>query len=136
MATPLSKEQLRQQQQEQSRRQDNKQHCQKILDGIDKFDDTTAERAIWELIQNARDLSECAKIQLRLTKEKLTFTHNGSPFDYESFTSLIKQISSAQKEEKDTVGQFGTGFMTTHKFSRIIQISGSVKLDEEVYVNI
>lgn len=136
MATPLSKEQLKQQQQEQSRRQDNKQHCQKILDGIDKFDDTTAERAIWELIQNARDLSECAKIRLSLTKEKLTFTHNGSPFDYESLTSLIKQISSAQKEEKDTVGQFGTGFMTTHKFSRIIQISGSVKLDEEVYVNI
>lgn len=136
MATPLSKEQLRQQQQEQSRRQDNKQHCQKILDGIDKFDDTTAERAIWELIQNARDLSECAKIQLSLTKEKLTFTHNGSPFDYESLTSLIKQISSAQKEEKDTVGQFGTGFMTTHKFSRIIQISGSVKLDEEVYADI
>ena len=136
MATPLSKEQLRQQQQEQSRRQDNKQHCQKILDGIDKFDDTTAERAIWELIQNARDLSECAKIRLSLTKEKLTFTHNGSPFDYESFTSLIKQISSAQKEEKDTVGQFGTGFMTTHKFSRIIQISGSVKLDEEVYADI
>ena len=136
MATPLSKEQLKQQQQEQSRRQDNKQHCQKILDGIDKFDDTTAERAIWELIQNARDLSECAKIRLSLTKEKLTFTHNGSPFDYESFTSLIKQISSAQKEEKDTVGQFGTGFMTTHKFSRIIQISGSVKLDEEVYADI
>ena len=136
MATRLSKEQLKQQQQEQSRRQDNKQHCQKILDGIDKFDDTTAERAIWELVQNARDLSECAKIRLSLTKEKLTFTHNGSPFDYESLTSLIKQISSAQKEEKDTVGQFGTGFMTTHKFSRIIQISGSVKLDEEVYVNI
>lgn len=136
MATPLSKEQLKQQQQEQSRRQDNKQHCQKILDGIDKFDDTTAERAIWELIQNARDLSECAKIRLSLTKETLTFTHNGSPFDYESFTSLIKQISSAQKEEKDTVGQFGTGFMTTHKFSRIIQISGSVKLDEEVYADI
>lgn len=136
MATPLSKEQLKQQQQEQSRRQDNKQHCQKILDGIDKFDDTTAERAIWELIQNARDLSECAKIRLSLTKEKLTFTHNGSPFDYESLTSLIKQISSAQKEEKDTVGQFGTGFMTTHKFSRIVQISGSVKLDEEVYADI
>ena len=136
MATPLSKEQLKQQQQEQSRRQDNKQHCQKILDGIDKFDDATAERAIWELIQNARDLSECAKIRLSLTKEKLTFTHNGSPFDYESLTSLIKQISSAQKEEKDTVGQFGTGFMTTHKFSRIVQISGSVKLDEEVYADI
>ena len=136
MATPLSKERLKQQQQEQSRRQDNKQHCQKILDGIDKFDDTTAERAIWELIQNARDLSECAKIRLSLTKEKLTFTHNGSPFDYESLTSLIKQISSAQKEEKDTVGQFGTGFMTTHKFSRIVQISGSVKLDEEVYADI
>lgn len=136
MATPLLKEQLKQRQLEQSRRQDNKQHCQKIIDGINKFDNTTAERAIWELIQNARDLSENAKIRLSLTKEQLTFTHKGRPFDYESFTSLIKQISSAEKEEKGTVGQFGTGFMTTHKFSRIVQISGSVKLDEEVYADI
>ena len=136
MATPLSKEQLKQRQLDQSRRQDNKQHCQKIIDGIDKFDNTTAERAIWELIQNARDLSENAQIRFNLTKEQLTFTHKGRPFDYESFTSLIKQISSAEKEEKDTVGQFGTGFMTTHKFSRIVQISGSVKLDEEVYADI
>lgn len=136
MATPLSKEQLQQRQLEQSRRQDNKQHCQKILDGIDKFGNTTAERAIWELIQNARDLSESAKIRLSLTKEQLTFTHNGRPFDYESFTSLIKQISSSQKEERDTVGQFGTGFITTHKFSRIVKISGSVKLDEEFYADI
>ena len=136
MATPLLKKQLKQRQLEQSRRQDNKQHCQKIIDGINKFDNTTAERAIWELIQNARDLSENAKIRLSLTKEQLTFTHKGRPFDYESFTSLIKQISSAEKEEKGTVGQFGTGFMTTHKFSRIVQISGSVKLDEEVYADI
>lgn len=136
MATPLLKKQLKQRQLEQSRRQDNKQHCQKIIDGINKFDNTTAERAIWELIQNARDLSENAKIRLSLTKEHLTFTHKGRPFDYESFTSLIKQISSAEKEEKGTVGQFGTGFMTTHKFSRIVQISGSVKLDEEVYADI
>ena len=136
MATPLSKEQLKQRQLDQSRRQDNKQHCQKIIDGIDKFDNTTAERAIWELIQNARDLSKNAQIRFNLTKEQLTFTHKGRPFDYESFTSLIKQISSAEKEEKDTVGQFGTGFMTTHKFSRIVQISGSVKLDEEVYADI
>ena len=139
MATFLSKEkqkQLQEEQEEQKRRQDNKQHCQKILDGIGKFDNTTAERAVWELIQNARDLSEHAKVKLTLTRDHLIFTHEGSPFDYESFTSLIKQISSAHKEEKDTVGQFGTGFMTTHKFSRIVKISGSVKLDEGIFVDI
>ena len=139
MATFLSKEkqkQLQEEQEEQKRRQDNKQHCQKILDGIGKFDNTTAERAVWELIQNARDLSEHAKVKLTLTRDHLIFTHEGSPFDYESFTSLIKQISSVHKEEKDTVGQFGTGFMTTHKFSRIVKISGSVKLDEGIFVDI
>nr|WP_315096990.1 hypothetical protein [uncultured Porphyromonas sp.] len=49
MATFLSKEkqkQLQEEQEEQKRRQDNKQHCQKILDGIGKFDNTTAERAV------------------------------------------------------------------------------------------
>ena len=46
MVTRERKEQLKDENIKKSRRQDNKQHCQKILEGIGKFDNTTAERAI------------------------------------------------------------------------------------------
>ncbi|MCD8282860.1 MAG: hypothetical protein LUC22_06385 [Prevotella sp.] len=125
---------------EQSRRQDYKQHCQGILEGINKFDDNTAKRAIWELVQNARDLSEHARIRMELYDDKFVFAHKGKPFDYETFTSLIKQLSSADKEDANKAGQFGTGFMTTHKYSRKICIDGSleVTLDtgETIYADI
>lgn len=130
------KKQISDRQIEQSRRQDNKQHCQKILDGINKFDGTTAERAIWELIQNARDLSKTAEVTFTLDKNKLTFRHKGAPFNYESFTSLIKQVSSASKEDENAAGQFGTGFITTHKFSRVVSITGSLELEKGYYAEI
>lgn len=134
--TEYEKEDIKKKQVEQSRRQDNKQHCQKILDGINKFDSSTSERAIWELLQNARDLSERAEVVFTLEENRLIFQHKGSPFDYESLTSLIKQVSSRGKEETDTAGQFGTGFMTTHKFSRVIYINGSLEIKEGSYAKI
>jgi hypothetical protein len=42
---------------------------------------------------------------------------------------LVKQVSSEEKEDPNKIGQYGTGFMTTHSFSRIIKIDGSFLLD-------
>lgn len=39
-------------------RQNVKSHCTKIRDGIRNNGTTSGERAIWELFQNARDLSD------------------------------------------------------------------------------
>ena len=118
-----------------SRRQDSKQHCQKILQGIGKYDDNTAKRAIWELVQNAKDLSEQCKIIIELNSNQLVFKHNGEAFDYDSLTSLIKQVSSADKEDEVKTGQFGTGFMTTHKYSRKLTIRGSYRVTDDLYVD-
>ena len=118
-----------------SRRQDSKQHCQKILQGIGRYDDNTAKRAIWELVQNAKDLSERCKIVIELNSSQLVFKHNGECFDYDSLTSLIKQVSSADKEDEDKTGQFGTGFMTTHKYSRKLIIRGSYQITDDLYVD-
>lgn len=63
MITQEQKEAIKKQNQDKARRQDIKQHCQKILEGIGRFDDNTASRAIWELLQNARDLSEHANVK-------------------------------------------------------------------------
>ncbi|MBQ6079641.1 MAG: hypothetical protein IJK93_05110 [Muribaculaceae bacterium] len=136
MISEIRKKELRDENIKKDRRQNNKQHCQKILEGINKFDNTTAERAIWELLQNARDLSDHAHARIVLDKDKLTFSHNGKPFDYDTFTSLIKQVSSEEKEDPNSAGQFGTGFMTTHKFSRKIHINGCMKIDEGEYAEI
>ena len=119
-----------------SRRQDNKQHCEKILLGIRNFDDNSAKRAIWELVQNARDFAEHSHIRIEVDHDQLLFAHNGKPFNFDSLSSLVKQVSSEEKEDPNAVGQFGTGFMTTHKFSRKVIIRGSYEVDNGEYVEL
>lgn len=121
---------------EKSRRQDSKQHCQKILQGIGKYDDNTSQRAIWELVQNARDLSDHSKIRIELSDNELLFAHNGKPFTFDTLSSLVKQVSSEEKEDTEAAGQFGTGFMTTHKFSRLLHINGTYELMPGNYVRL
>lgn len=124
----------------QSIRQDVKSHCTKIRQGILKNGSTSGNRAIWELFQNAGDLVEdaCAEICITLKEDAFVFAHKGKPFTYDTLCSLVKQVSSEEKENPDAVGQYGTGFLTTHKFSRTIIINGSMKIndDPEVYTDI
>lgn len=120
---------------------DTKQHCQKILQGIEKFDENTSKRAIWELVQNARDLARKGpdgeyqvNIQIELADDYLSFSHDGKHFSFDSLTPLVKQVSSEEKDDPDAAGEFGTGFMTTHKFSRILKIYGSYEVQPNTYV--
>lgn len=122
-------------------RQDVKSHCTKIRDGIRKNGSTSGNRAIWELFQNAGDLSKdgcSAEILITLNDDTFIFAHKGKSFTYDSLCSLVKQISSQEKEGDNTVGQYGTGFLTTHKFSRKIIINGSMLISENptAYVDI
>ena len=122
---------------------DTKQHCQKILQGIEKFDENTSKRAIWELVQNARDLAKKGldgeyhvNIQIELTDDYLSFSHDGKHFSFDSLTPLVKQVSSEEKDDPDAAGEFGTGFMTTHKFSRVLKIYGSYEIQPNTYVSL
>lgn len=119
-------------------RQNVKSHCTKIKDGITKNGSTSGNRAIWELFQNAGDLADCAEIKMTLTDNAFVFAHKGKPFTYDTLCSLVKQVSSEEKEDVEKVGQYGTGFLTTHKFSRKITIQGSMLIceDPKVYVDI
>lgn len=124
------------------------QHCTKIDQGLKNMPDNAANRAIWELVQNARDLSENCTIRIELTKEKFFFAHKGDPFTFSTFSSLIQQVSSLEKQLSETqgntqpkVGQYGTGFITTHEFSRVIRVYGSMEANlegdtEKLYVNL
>lgn len=102
----------------------------KIKKGIEQNDSRSGERAIWELIQNARDLDDHAFIQIRLKADSLEFSHRGEAFNLDTLSNLIKQ-QSTKHEGEDTVGQYGTGFMTTHSFSRKVFVSGDCRIDDE-----
>ena len=102
----------------------------RIKRGIEQNDNRSGERAIWELIQNARDLSEHARIRIHLRRDSLEFSHQGEAFNLDTLSNLIKQ-QSTKHEGEDTVGQYGTGFMTTHAFCRKVFISGDCRIDDE-----
>lgn len=122
----------------------NKQHADKIIDKIKGIDSEQAKRAIWELVQNARDIAvpigekKSVNITIELYDDCLVFKHDGKCFDYKTLFSLIIQVSSKDKkneeEEQLTVGQFGTGFCTTHAFGRVITLNGSFQLKDGKYV--
>lgn len=137
----LTQEQLKARKEEAEReeiRQNVKSHCTKIRDGIRDNGTSSGERAIWELFQNARDLSDSAVIRITLTDDEFVFAHKGMTFTYDSLCSLVKQVSSREKENDSSVGQYGTGFLTTHKFGRKITVIGSMLIndDPKVYVDI
>ena len=128
------------------KRQFCKQSCTKIDQGLAKLDNRSSERAIWELFQNARDLAKVneagkkeSHIKIRLTLDEFIFAHQGRPFTHDSFSSLVKQVSAQEKENEDSVGQYGTGFLTTHAFGRVIKVIGSLDMENAApgkFVNI
>jgi hypothetical protein len=120
-----------------SQRADMKQHADKILQGFEKISDAHAIRAIWELVQNARDVSKECEITFDFTSANLVITHNGDPFSSKSIISLIKQVSSkSTRDNEDAVGQFGTGFITTHSFGKKIKLSATIKKQNGKFIHI
>ena len=99
------------------------------LSGLGK---ETHTRWIWELLQNARDASIDADNQLIISvsynsDKELEFLHNGRAFTVDEVMRLIFP-GSTKYENKGTIGRFGTGFLTTHRLSPNIKVSG--KLEE------
>lgn len=127
-------------QQSEDERLEYEGYCRKIIQGLENQDEKSGIRAIWELVQNARDQSNAAKIKMELTANCFIFSHHGTPFDYTSFRALVKQDSSKDRANADLVGQYGTGFMTTHSLNRMVYVNApyAVKSKEGVsgYVQI
>lgn len=109
-------------------RQELMAYCKKISQGIENLDEKSGERAIWELVQNARDMDENSHIRIELKPDKIVFSHRGKPFDYTSLLALVNQNSSKDNPGADLVGQYGTGFMTTHAFCDIVKVSAPYKV--------
>ncbi|SHK84078.1 sacsin N-terminal ATP-binding-like domain-containing protein [Chryseobacterium polytrichastri] len=87
-------------------------------------------RWFWELLQNASDYNDTVDIILELQENKIIFKHNGNPFRPIDTENLIAPDSGKDSEElkdKDMIGQFGTGFISTHILSAKITVEGVIK---------
>ncbi len=86
-------------------------------------------RWIWELLQNARDASHEDDTHLvasvELCSGELVFQHNGRGFTMEEVAHLIYH-GSTKLEDEETIGQYGSGFLTTHLLSPTIDVSGQL----------
>jgi len=124
--------------QKRTQKNDLKGHADRIIQGIKKIGPSHAKRAIWELFQNAVDLSPYCEVSISITDNELIFSHNGVPFTMHTLDCLFTQVSSKTLTEKkldrdytDPIGQYGTGFMTSHSFGDVVKVSGSIEDDFE-----
>ena len=102
----------------------------KYLTELDSNRKDRHTRWIWELLQNARDVS--ASTDNSLTAEvrynpgepgELVFLHDGRGFKMDEIVHLIF-YGSTKQENPDALGQFGSGFLTTHLLSWEIEVAG------------
>jgi len=107
----------------------------KILTGIKEIIPEYAEkRAIWELFQNALDIVDDnnGHLIIEATSRGLKFSHNGKPFKDDNLGALVKQYSNGKTygSNDQQIGQYGTGFLSTHVYGRTIILNGSVQVDD------
>ena len=86
-------------------------------------------RWIWELLQNASDASQSVDnsliAEVKYRQGELIFSHNGRSFTELEVAHLIAS-GSTKYEDEESIGEFGTGFLTTHLLSLEIEILGQL----------
>ncbi|ALV22381.1 sacsin N-terminal ATP-binding-like domain-containing protein [Carnobacterium antarcticum] len=115
-----------------------KKEFDSIFEGSEDDNNKTRRRWIWELIQNASDCTldgEKININLEISNERITFSHDGKPFTYNNLQDLITQVSTKEESGEELTGKFGTGFMSTFLLSRIVEIEGTFIRNNETSTN-
>ena len=136
------------------------QYCNSVgarLRDLDNPGDVDCKRWPWELIQNAKDTVVKREkdrfvdvVFHRYIDEKghqcLSFLHNGEPFSAKALVGLKWKFSAEKRSEeitedgirrdKQSTGRFGTGFLTTHALSRIIDIKGALETKDKGLVSV
>lgn len=105
------------------------QAVHKHLDKLFQEEARFRNRWVWELLQNARDASADSGVDVWLVQEptRVVFRHNGVPFTDKSIAHLIYHGSTKYDlSDSGTVGQFGTGFLTTHLISKTVTVKGQM----------
>ena len=107
--------------------------AQSVLNHLKALESNRAHvltRWVWELLQNARDAASESDTQLAAsieqTGEEIVFRHNGDNFKREEIIHLIYH-GSTKVDSEVTIGQYGSGFLTTHLLSPEIEVSGQLE---------
>lgn len=107
----------------------------KRLRELNQPTETDKKRWVWELIQNAKDTiasdpnRNSINVRIDINGDKVTFTHDGNPFTLNARFGLLWKYSEA-KENQESTGRFGTGFLTTHCLSKVVTIESDVYEDK------
>ena len=94
---------------------------------LDNPGDIDCKRWIWELVQNAKDSivgnNDRTSVDIKIIVEgdSYKFIHNGSPFTMGTLTALLYKFSEGKRNDSESTGRFGTGFLTTHSLSKIVK---------------
>ncbi|MCB9189972.1 MAG: hypothetical protein H6599_11915 [Flavobacteriales bacterium] len=78
-----------------------KQHADKMIRGFENFNNYSSNRAVWELVQNACDLTTECEVILDYSNGFFTFTTTENLYDKVVYFFLIKQVSGKYGEESD-----------------------------------
>lgn len=74
------------------------------------------------------------EIEMRFEENYFEFKHNGNWFDSSTLWSLITQLSrKGILEEDESIGKFGTGFITTHLVSEKVLVTGNFLEEDNRY---
>ncbi|MEC0300608.1 sacsin N-terminal ATP-binding-like domain-containing protein [Peribacillus frigoritolerans] len=109
-----------------------------IKESSDAKKNEIRRRWIWELIQNASDCTprdSSINISLEIADDRISFSHDGTPFSYDNLFSLITQCSEKQLSEEKLTGKFGTGFMSTFLLSEIVEIEGTFICENGIWTD-
>lgn len=92
----------------------------------------------FELLQNAHDpgpRSGSETVQLWFIEQgtSFRFEHDGKPFIMKDLVALNHGGSSKDFDGDNTVGRFGTGFLSTHVLSRKVRVEGLLQGKESGY---
>ena len=54
------------------------------------------------------------------------YQHDGCPFNGKTYLALLYKYSEGKAKNTESTGRFGTGFLTTHSLSKVVQIEGPI----------
>ena len=110
-------------------------NVEKRLRQLNNPSDIDRKRWVWELIQNAKDtiagdpLRNDINVRIEVEGNTVKFMHDGAPFTPEARYGLLYKYSD-DKQNQESTGRFGTGFLTTHCLSKIVTVESNMFTDE------
>ena len=99
--------------------------------------DSAKKRWFWELLQNASDYNQSVNVKLVVDDDRVTFLHDGAPFSLRDALNIISPDSNKQDDKihNDNIGKFGTGLVSTHILSSVLEVDGLCVDDENECYN-